>query len=62
MSNIQMIEMLCSLAEKQAGIIRHLALELEQARSLSETEREMVGNSQREYADILGGDELSDNP
>lgn len=61
MSNLQMIEMLCILAEKQASIIHHLALELEQARSLSETEREMVGNSQREYADILGGDELSNN-
>lgn len=61
MSNLQMIEMLCALAEQQAGVIRHLALELERARILSETERDMVENTQREYAGILGADEFPDN-
>lgn len=61
MSNLQMIEMLCGLVEQQAGVIHHLAMELEQLRGLSEMERDMVENSQREYADILGTDEIPDN-
>lgn len=61
MSNLQMIEMLCGLVERQAGIIHRLAMELEQLRSLSEMERDMVENSQREYAGILGADEFPDN-
>lgn len=61
MSNLQMIEMLCSLVERQASVIYHLAMELEQARCLSEAEQEMVAGSQREYSRILGADEFPDN-
>lgn len=38
MSNLQMIEMLCNLVERQAAVIHHLAMELEQARCLTEAE------------------------
>lgn len=61
MSELQIIEMLCTLAEQQAGIIHHLVMELEQARTLSDAERELVKNAQQEYADILGTDKFSEN-
>lgn len=61
MSELQIIEMLCSLAEQQAGVIHHLVMELEQARALSDADRELVNNAQQEYADILGTNEFSDN-
>lgn len=61
MSNLQIIEMLCNLAEQQAGVIHHLAMELEQARNLSEAEQSMVSNARREYANVLGTNEFPDN-
>lgn len=61
MSNLQIIEMLCNLAEQQAGVIHHLAMELEQARNLSEAEQSMVSNAWREYANVLGANEFPDN-
>lgn len=61
MSNLQIIEMLCNLAEQQAGVIHHLAMELEQARNLSEAEQSMVSNARREYANVLGANEFPDN-
>lgn len=61
MSNLQMIEMLCNLVERQATVIHHLAMELEQARCLSEAEREMVEGTKKEYSKILGADEFPDN-
>lgn len=61
MSNLQIIEMLCNLAEQQADVIHRLAIELEQARNLSEAEQDMVSNAQREYANVLGANEFPDN-
>lgn len=61
MSHLQMIEMLCNLAEQQANVIHHLVMELEQARCLSEAEHDMVNNTRREYATILGANEFPDN-
>lgn len=61
MSNLQMIEMLCNLVERQTSVIHHLAMELEQARCLSEAEQEMVVGTEREYSHILGTDEFPDN-
>lgn len=60
MSNLQIIEMLCALIEKQAGIICHLVMELEQARCLSDAERQMVDGAEHEYSAILGSDEWPD--
>lgn len=60
MSNLQIIEMLCALIEKQAGIIRYLVMELEQARCLSDAERQMMDGAEHEYSDILGADEWPD--
>lgn len=60
MSNLQTIEMLCNLVERQASVIHHLAMELEQARCLSEAEQEMVAGNQEDYSCILGADGSSD--
>lgn len=54
MSNLETIEMLCNLVERQAAIIHRLVLGLEQERSLTEAEREMVDGTQKEYSKILG--------
>lgn len=61
MSNLQMIEMLCNLVERQATVIHHLVMELEQARSLTEAEQEMVDGTQKEHSKILGANEFPDN-
>lgn len=61
MSNLQMIEMLCNLVERQAAVIHHLAMELENARCLTEAEQEMVQGAQKEYSNILGANEFPDN-
>lgn len=60
MSNLQIIEMLCALVERQASIIRHLVMELEQARCLSDAERQMVNGAEHEYSAVLGTDEWPD--
>lgn len=62
MSHLQIIEALCVLVESQARTIKHLAMELEQARCLSEAERQMVDNSEKEYSAILGANEWPDDP
>ena len=57
MSNLQMIEMLCSLVEQQSQVIRCLATELEQQRTLTDAERTMVEETRCRYSEILGSDE-----
>ena len=61
MSNLQMIEMLCNLVERQAAVIHHLAMQLEEARCLTNAEQEMVDGTREEYSKILGADEFPDN-
>lgn len=61
MSNLKMIEMLCTLVEEQAKVIRHLSMELAHARNLTEVETQMVENARRQYTKILGVDEAPDD-
>lgn len=60
MTNLQLIEALCGLVERQAGLIRSLATTLEQAQCLSEAEREAITEVETEYSSILGADECPD--
>lgn len=61
MSNLQIIEMLCGLVEEQSKVIRHLSIELSNARDLSDAEMQMVQSTRQKYSDILGADEVPDN-
>lgn len=61
MSNLKMIEMLCTLVEEQAKVIRHLSMELAHARNLTEAETQMVENTRQQYTKILGTDEAPDD-
>lgn len=60
MTNLQIIEALCSLTERQAKLIYQLANELEQFRTLDEAEKEAVSSIDKEYMKIVGADELPD--
>lgn len=60
MSNLKMIEMLCSLVELQSEIIRHLSMELAHARNLTDAEMQMVADSRKRYSSILGDEEVPD--
>lgn len=54
MSNLQMVESLCTLVEEQAKVIRYLSMELAHARNLSEAEKRMFESVNSEYAEIVG--------
>ena len=60
MSNLQLIEELCHLVERQADIILRLASKLEQVECLSEAERKDVEAARDSYTAILGADEWPD--
>lgn len=60
MTNLQMIETLCSLVEQQSKVISHFAMQLERARNLTDAEREMVDAAKQKYAAILGDEEAPD--
>ena len=60
MSNLQLIELLCQIAEQQISIIRELASALAQERSLTAEEKERVENAVIRYSNIIGADELPD--
>lgn len=61
MSNLQLIEALCSLVEMQAKVIQELAATMEQARCLSDAERAEIEAAREEYTRILGAGEWPDN-
>lgn len=61
MSNLQLIEALCELVEKQSAIIRELAASMEQARCLSEAERAEIEAVRKRYSEILGAGEIPDD-
>lgn len=61
MTNLQIIESLCYLVERQAALIRSLATALEEERTLTEAERIAVDTLQSEYTAIIGADEAPDN-
>lgn len=54
MSNLQMVEALCTLVEEQAKVIRYLSMELAHARNLSEAEKRALESVNSEYAEIIG--------
>lgn len=60
MSNLEMIEKLCSVVEMQSTIIRKLSSELQQLDALSDENQKMVGTAKQMYVDILGADEIPD--
>ena len=60
MSNLELIETLCDLVERQNDAIRQLAVALENCRQLTESEVRMCESVERDYAAIIGSDELQD--
>lgn len=60
MSNLQLIEELCDLVERQARVIRSLATSLEQERTLSEAEKGDIKAVEDKYTTILDADEIPD--
>ena len=61
MSNLQLIEELCYLVERQIRLIRNLAAKLAQVESLDEVEREAVKGVEDAYSRIIGSDEMPDD-
>lgn len=62
MSNLEMIEKLCSLVEHQASVIHHLSVQLVEARCLTEAEQQMIDAAKNEYTAFLGAGEIPDYP
>ena len=61
MSNLQIIEELCKLVERQAQIIRQQAASLEQVRFLSAEEQASIREVEEGYSRFLGADEYPDD-
>ena len=61
MANLQIIETLCDLVEKQARIIRHQAASLDQLRALTKEEKAAVREVEEGYMNILGAGEYPDD-
>lgn len=60
MSNLEMIENLCTIVELQSTIIRRLSSELQQLDALSDGDRMLVEKSTKQYTALLGSDEVPD--
>lgn len=58
MTNLQLIEALCTLVEYQAGLIRSLAATMEEERCITQEQRKALEKSEAEYSRILGAGEL----
>jgi len=61
MSNLQLIEELCYLVERQIRLVRNLSEKLAQVESLDDAEREAVKGVEDAYSRIIGADELPDD-
>lgn len=61
MSNLQIIEALCSLVESQAQLIQRFAFALSEAGYLNEEDARLMTDTQKKYSEILGADEVPDN-
>lgn len=61
MSNLQLIEALCSLVESFAQITCSMAEKLEQISALNEADRDAVDEVMERYSAILGTDEVPDS-
>ena len=60
MTNLQMIETLCSLVEQQSKVISHFAMQLERSRNLTEAEQQMIDAAKQTYTAILGDEDVPD--
>lgn len=61
MSNLQIIEALCSLVESQAQLIQRFAFALSEAGYLNEEDARLMTDTQKKYSEILGADEAPGN-
>lgn len=61
MSNLQIIEALCSLVEQQSRLIRQLSFALDEIRGLTDEEKNLAKKAQDAYSAILGAGEAPDN-
>lgn len=61
LSNLQIIEALCNLVERQSQLICKLAFVLEEAGCLAAEERRAAQEAQDAYSAILGADEVPEN-
>lgn len=57
MSNLQLIEELCGIVERQIRLIRALSSRLAELDGLSEAEREAVAVVEEAYSKAIGTDE-----
>lgn len=57
MSNLEIIEGLCQLAQASIGVIGELAAALERERALTDAERDAVADVSARYHDIIGAEE-----
>ena len=60
MSNLQLIEELCYIVERQIKLIRVLSSRLAELDGLSDLEREAVAGVEAAYAKTIGADECPD--
>lgn len=61
MTNLELIETLCGLVEKQNDVIRKLTISLEHYRQLTEAETLLCESVNNEYVYILGAEEMFEN-
>ena len=61
MSNLQLIEELCYLAERQIRIIRKLAAKLEEVNQIDDADRQEVTEAVQMFSTIIGADEVPDD-
>lgn len=61
MSNLQVIEELCTNNELLCGIVRRLSRKLEELQALSEMDKQDIQAACDGYAKIIGADELLDD-
>jgi hypothetical protein len=60
MSNLQLIEALCHLVERQAEVISILSMTLAEAGVSSQQIDDMIADARDQYSAILGADEAPD--
>ena len=61
MTNLELIETLCGLVEKQNDVIRKLTISIEHYRQLTEAETLLCESVNNEYVYILGAEEMFEN-
>ena len=61
MSNLQLIEALCTLVGQLVVIVKRLAEKLEQVNALDEADRQAVDGAVKRYAATIGANEVPDD-